>query len=117
MYGQGQQLAAGDGQVLAWRQNSYFNRDWRHFCSHQHTPSALEDSSPGVVLGKDGAYIAWNIFEDYATKGSLICKEVVKAVLDTLLSSSKTLSTTLPAQGVVTLMRQPHSSQIGRAHV
>ncbi|MHC1695956.1 MAG: beta-galactosidase trimerization domain-containing protein [Eubacteriales bacterium] len=111
MYGQGQQIALTNGQVLAWRQNSYFNRDWRHFCSHQHTPSALEDSSPGVVLGNDGAYIAWNIFEDYATKGSLICKEVVKAVLDTLLGESKTLSTTLPAQGVVTLMRQPDSSR------
>jgi hypothetical protein len=45
------------------------------------------------------------VFEDYAAKGSLILKETVIHALNRLLPE-KTLTTTLPAQGVVTLQDQ-----------
>jgi hypothetical protein len=59
-----------------------------------------------MVEGKHGIYIAWNVFEDYATKGSLILKQTVHYALDRLLGEKKTLATSLPTQGVVTLQEQ-----------
>ncbi|MDF2713891.1 MAG: hypothetical protein K0R28_816 [Paenibacillus sp.] len=52
-----------------------------------------------------GIYIAWKVFEDYATKGSLALKECVVYALNRLLVN-KTMETSLPAQGVTTLMKQ-----------
>jgi len=34
----------GRAKVLAGRRESYFNRTWEHFCSHQHTPPKTEPS-------------------------------------------------------------------------
>ena len=60
-----------------------------------------------MVQGRDGIYIAWQIFEDYFEKGSLLLKKTVCHALDLLLGEDKTLTTNLPAQGIVTLMDQP----------
>jgi hypothetical protein len=59
-----------------------------------------------VVCGKDGIYIAWEIFEDYAIKGELIAKQVVCKALDVLLEGEKSLVTNLGSIGVTTLMEQ-----------
>lgn len=106
MYTEGQEIkSTSSGTRLGNRENSYFNRDLFTFCSHQHTPSDLHDAGPGMVEGPDGIYIAWNMFEDYATKGSLPVKEILCYALDRLLMH-KTLHTNLPAQGVTTLQAQ-----------
>lgn len=107
-YSQGQcvELTSGSS-ILGHREFPYFNREAFRFCSHQHTPSALKDSGPGMVESKNGIYIAWNVFEDYAVKGSLALKETVFYALDRLLGQKKTLHTNLPAQGVVTFTYQP----------
>ncbi|MBE6617694.1 MAG: beta-galactosidase [Ruminococcaceae bacterium] len=94
------------GEVLATRENPYFNRTTFNFCSHQHTPNDKSCSTPAITVGKDGAYISTEIFSEYATKGSLISKHLVNHVIDTLLGDNKTVITNLPAQGVVTLMDQ-----------
>jgi len=104
-YGEGQQVALNGGTELGARQNPYFNRDAFRFCSHQHTPNSFEYGGPGMVESDHGIYIAWNVFEDYAAKGSLIVKETVLYALNRLLPA-KTLRTGLPAQGVVTLQHQ-----------
>lgn len=93
-------------EQMGWLQKSYFNRDLLHFCSHQHAPCAGENTSPAIIEGKDGAYIAWNIFTDYATKGELSSKEIFGHVLNHLLDDCKTLETNLPSQGVVTIQEQ-----------
>ena len=105
-YGEGQCLELAGGTVLGEREDPYFNRDTFHFCSHQHTPSSGKSGGPGMVEGPDGICFAWNVFEDYATKGSLILRETVLYALHRLLPV-KTLETNLPAQGIVTLMKQP----------
>lgn len=106
MYTEGQEIkSTSSGTRLGSRENSYFNRDLFTFCSHQHTPSDLQDAGPGMVEGPDGIYIAWNLFEDYAIKGSLPVKEILCYALDRLLMH-KTLHTNLPAQGVTTLQAQ-----------
>ncbi|QHW32990.1 beta-galactosidase [Paenibacillus rhizovicinus] len=106
MYADGQEVELSDGgQPLGTRENSYFNRDIFTFCSHQHTPNTGQPAGPGMTEGKDGIYIAWNVFEDYASKGSLALKETVLYALNRLLPE-KTLATSLPAQGIVTLQKQ-----------
>jgi len=105
-YGKGQKIALAGGTELGHREDPYFNRDMLHFCSHRHTPNSGRNGGPGIVESKNGIYIAWNIFEDYATSGSLILKKTVIYALNRLLTGQKTLETNLPAQGIVTLMQQ-----------
>ncbi|MBR5818227.1 MAG: beta-galactosidase trimerization domain-containing protein, partial [Clostridia bacterium] len=95
-----------DGEILAYSRNSFFNRTREHFCSHRHTPYECVNNAPGITVGKDGAYIAWDIFTEYAKVGSYVVKEAVIKVVDKLLGEKKTLKTNLPSGGVVTLNRQ-----------
>jgi len=104
-YSDGQKVELTDGTELARREEPYFNRSVFAFCSHQHTPNSNKYGGPGMVESKIGIYIPWKIFEDYATKGSLILKEVVLYALSRLIPK-KSLVTNLPAQGVTTLMEQ-----------
>lgn len=104
-YSQGQRISVKDGEILGHREDPYFNRDVFTFCSHKHTPSSGV-TSPGMVEGKNGIYFAWAVFEDYATSGSLPLKEAVHYAIDRLLGENKSLNTNLPAQGIVTLMKQ-----------
>ena len=105
MYGNGEKIRC-IGNELGIRENPYFNRTRAHFCSHQHTPNSCEYGGAGMTEGKDGIYIAWNIFADYAQSGELHLKQMAIFALDRLLDSAKTLKTNLPAQGIVTLMKQ-----------
>ena len=77
----------------------------KNFCSHRHTPNNPEDKEPAIVEGKAGIYIGWNIFEEYAVKGSLHTKRIVCALIDRLLTEPS-VKTNLPAQGVITLMEK-----------
>ena len=105
MYGNGEKIRC-IGNELGIRENPYFNRTRAHFCSHQHTPNSCEYGGTGMTEGKDGIYIAWNIFADYAQSGELHLKQMAIFALDRLLDTAKTLKTNLPAQGIVTLMKQ-----------
>jgi hypothetical protein len=105
-YSQGQKVELAGGTELGNREQPYFNRDVFTFCSHQHTPNALNHDGPGMVESANGIYFAWNVFEDYATKGSLALKECVLFALNRLLAAP-TIRTSLPAQGITTLMKQP----------
>lgn len=106
MYSEGQNISLTDAVELGSAENSYFNRDIFSFCSHRHTPCTNKYASPGMSKNKNGIYMAWNVFEEYATKGSLCLKEMFVFALDALLDDKKILTTSLPAQGVVTLMEQ-----------
>ena len=108
MYSQHYQIEQtdADAQVLGVSRLPFFNRERGYFCSHQHTPFVTEDRTPGVVIGKQGGYIAWDIFSEYADKGSIILKEIVLRTIDTLLGEDKTLCTNLPSAGVITLNEQ-----------
>lgn len=94
------------GDLIANREDPYFNRERNHFCSHMHAPSSGKSGGAGMTYGKNGIYVAWKIFQDYATSGSLHLKHIIVYALNMLLESQKTITTNLPAQGIVTLMRQ-----------
>lgn len=103
-YSKGRRIANIDGEELAIREDPYFNREASNFCSHQHTPGSFKYGGPGIVRKNNLIYIAWNVFEDYAVKGSLFLKEVVLYALSELLKDDRVFSTDLPAQGIATLM-------------
>lgn len=107
MYSDGQRVKLlPEGTELGCRENPYFNRDLFTFCSHLHAPSAKEYGGPGMTEGNDGIYIAWQVFHDYAVKGSLILKEMVLHAIGRLLGNHSTMTTNLPAQGITTLQHQ-----------
>ena len=106
MYAQGEKVKNVNGTEWGIRENPYFNRSVFRFSSHLHTPSDCKNAGSAIVEGKDGIYIAWQVFEDYAVNGSLILKEMVKFALDRLLADRKMIETNLPAQGIVTLAQQ-----------
>lgn len=106
MYTDCQKIKASDGKVLAEAVSPYFNRTAEHFCSHQHTPSSGRADGAGIASGKDGIYIAWNIFSDYAQKGEFIAKKTVMQCIDLLLGDEKVLVTNLCSMGVATLFEQ-----------
>lgn len=94
------------GDILADRENPYFNRSLAHFCSHQHAPNNPAELFPAITKGKDGIYISSEIFNEYREKGSYISKNIVLKAIDELLGNTKTITTDLPAQGIITLMEQ-----------
>lgn len=103
---QGYRINPVSCEVLGNRQDPYFNRTFEHFCSHQHTPNEVGTEEAAMTENKNGIYISWSIFEEYANRGSYIYKLMVKYALDKLLGDAKTVKTNLPAQGVVTLTKQ-----------
>ncbi|MFC5403619.1 family 10 glycosylhydrolase [Cohnella soli] len=109
-YSQGQKVALKGGKELGNREDPYFNRGL-HAYYFSHTPNSRNNAGPGMIESANGIYLAWNAFEDYAENGSLFVKEVVLGALDRLLADRKTLWTSLPAQGVVTLQHQNKESR------
>jgi len=107
MHCQGMKLENVTGEVFARRQAPYFNRTWAHFSSHRQTPNDVSaELQPAAVFKGNVAYIGWNIFEEYATVGSLISKELVLHAVNRLLGEERTVFAGIPDRGVVTVTRQ-----------
>ena len=105
------ELTDESAKVLAYGKEPFFNRAPEHFCSHRHTPYTTDKGTPGIVIGKDGAYIAWNIFSEYADIGCYSAKEAVIKTIEELIGENKTLRTSLPSTGVVSLTEQEDKSR------
>ena len=66
MYLRGSHVEARPGTtVLAWTRTPYFERSWRHFISHRHTPSNGEKGSAAVTQAGRYLYFAHPIFAQY----------------------------------------------------
>ena len=79
-------------EVLAESQAPYFNRTWRHYCSHQHAPSCGEAVGPAVVeravgAGADAGRCVWfahPVFSTYQRFAPRWVRGAVGAALDRL---------------------------------
>ena len=112
MYERGHLIEVQDGvEVVANMQDSYFNRSFRRFCSHRNTPNDPESIMPGAVISGNVGYIAWNIFDEYRVHGAFHHKQIVCDMIDKMLGDSKTLTTDLGSNGVVTLMEQKNENR------
>ena len=75
MYTKGMPVAT-TGQVLADGYASYFDRTYKHFCSHRQTPSSGKKSTPAVVQSAKHIYFAHPIFTQYRQNAPLWCKHL-----------------------------------------
>jgi hypothetical protein len=111
MYQRGLHVApARKATVLARVESPYFDRTWRHFCSHAHTPSSGKIAPyPGAVLHAVGKgrciYFAHPIFTQYHDNAPRWCKQLVANAID-LLMPARALSTTGPSSLIASLTHQ-----------
>ncbi len=112
IYGASERVHLTEGDLLASLKLPYFARTAEHFCSHRHAPAAPEKVGVGIAIGKEGAYIAAQIFRDYAMIGTQFVKQAFCTLLDRCLGNQKTLRVPLPTQGVATLMEQPAENRL-----
>ncbi len=107
-YDTAQRVTATGAQVLAQILPPYFNRSYRHFSSHQHTPDDPNAAPLGTAVTLHGrlAYVAYPIFRMYGAAGQPLYRHVIRGLLSRLLPDP-VLSTTLPTAGRASLTRQP----------
>lgn len=107
MYRRGLQVApTGDAQVLAQAQVPYFNRTWRTFCSHRHTPTSGLVGYPAVVGNGPCIYFAHPIFSQYADNAPLWCKQLVANAIAALMPA-ELVQADAPSSLLVALNEQP----------
>ncbi len=102
-----QRINVTSGQSLGQVFDPYFNRNYKHFCSHQHTPYRPEASGydAGVIKGAI-AYLAHPVFSIYRWNGTLPQRELALGAIHALLGDSRTVKTNLPSGGRITVRRQ-----------
>lgn len=72
--------------VLAKTEVPYFNRSWRHFCSHLHTPNSGQESPhPAAVRAGNTIYFSHPIFTQYYQNAPRWCKTLMDNALRLLL--------------------------------
>jgi len=86
MYMRGMEVEAEAGsEVLADVKVPYFNRTYKHFCSHRHTPSSGKIGYPGIVRKGNAIYFIHPIFAQYDKNAPKWCKKLFLNALDMLL--------------------------------
>jgi hypothetical protein len=108
MYLRSRRIRATTGRSLGEIYDPYFNRTYRHFCSHQHAPPRPEASGfdCGILHGNI-AYLSHPVFSLYRTYGAVAYREYVAKVIAKLLGDQATLETNLPSTARVSLNHQP----------
>lgn len=105
MYERAQRVKVTDAEVLAEAWRPYFNREWRHFCSHQHTPPAEPAGYPAAIRKGRVLYFAHPVFTNYRNKGQQLARDYVwRLIADTY--GRLDVEVGLPSAGRVSLMRQ-----------
>ncbi|RED55291.1 alpha-amylase family protein [Cohnella lupini] len=88
MYAKGVELTAGAGStVLAKTVRPYFDRTYRHFCSHRQTPSSGIEGTDAIVRGGNGRtiYFAHPLFSQYNRNAPRWCKQFVLNAIEMLI--------------------------------
>lgn len=109
----------GKHELMASMQDSYFNRSLRRFCSHANTPNNPESLgfgagifSSSLIYTNNIGYIAWNVFTEYCEHGAYHAKKIVLDMIERLIGETKTVTTNLPSNGVITLMEQTEKNRL-----
>ena len=114
---QGAQVTAEPGaRVLARSGAPYFNRTWRHFCSHQYTPMDRATDQPVIVQKGDVIYVARPLFREYAESSRRVHRQVLGNCLKRLLPRPLVGANNLPSTAVVTVRQQGHDLIVHLLH-
>jgi hypothetical protein len=107
MYQPSEQIRLTGGQSLGAVHDPYFDRTPRHFSGHVNAPSKLDptDYAAGVTKGAF-TYLAHPIFSCYHQAGAVAMLEIAEKVIAQALGAPRTITTTLPRAGRVTVRHQ-----------
>jgi len=112
MYLRSQRIRVTSGESLGRIYDPYFNRTYRHFCSHQHTPFREDPSEFACGVRKGSiVYLAHPVFSLYRTYGAVAYREYITRVIASLLGPEATLEVSLPSTARVTLNRQESANR------
>ncbi len=95
-------------EVLAKVWKPYFNRTYKHFCSHRHTPVEGPTDFAGIVKNGSVIYFAYPIFGMYQRHGAIVYKQFVLNSLELLLKD-KLVKTDAPTTAHITLNHQENN--------
>ena len=105
LYERAQRVRVRDAEVLAEAWRPYFNREWHHFCSHQHTPPAEPAGYPAAIRKGRILYFAHPVFTNYRNKGQQLARDYVwRLISDTY--GRLDVEVGLPSGGRASLLRQ-----------
>ena len=108
MYSRYPRLRVTTGRSLGDVIEPYFERSWRHFCSHQHAPPRREAS--GFACGVEQGGVMWlpmDICRAYRKLGPVVVKDFALACIRSMLGGAIGLRANLPSTARVTLTEQP----------
>ncbi len=113
MYARGMDVSPLAGSdVLIYNTNSYFDRRYKHFCSHKQTPSSGEQGSPAIVQNGNMIYFSHPIFRMYYDKAPWWCKQIFINAIQ-MLMGDPVIKTDAPSTAIVTLNEQlQHNRQV-----
>jgi len=112
MYRKGLEVVPADGAtVLARVAMPYFNRTYRHFCSHRHTPSSAQPGYPAVVQRGRVVYFAHPIFTQYAQNAPRWVKQLLLNAVDILLPDPL-VRTDAPSTAITALNAQQRENRL-----
>lgn len=98
--------------ILAMKKDPYFDRSWKAFCSHQHTPDAELSPYPAVTATSGIAWFAHNIFARYRHYGQPLYRDYFEAALRYLLPHGLPVESNLPTGGRVGIMNQKSQKRL-----
>ncbi len=109
MYERGFELEPMKGaKVLADVWKPYFERSYKHFCSHFHTPAESPAGYPGIVANDNIAYIGYPIFGMYKRHGARVYRDMVVNAIKLLIpDEEKLITTNAPTTADITINYQP----------
>ena len=105
IYEHAQRVRLRDADLLADAWRPYFNRTFRHFCSHQHTPPSEPAGYPAALRKGSILYFAHPVFTAYRNKGQQLLRDYVWDLIAHVYGR-RDLEVWLPSSGRVSLMRQ-----------
>ncbi|MCF6174646.1 MAG: hypothetical protein L3J71_02645 [Victivallaceae bacterium] len=112
MYMRANRIKVTTGRSLGKIYEPYFNRTFRHFSSHQHTPYKTEASEYDCgVLNGNILYLAHPIFSTYRGFGAVAYKAYCQKALKMLLDDDITVTSNLPSTARLTLNEQPEEQR------
>ncbi len=113
MYMKSQRIKVTDGKSLGVVHDPYFNRNYKHYCSHQHAPARAETSGYdcGVINAAGNImYLAHPVFSIYRAFGAVSYQEYVVNAIRTFLGDP-TAEATLPSTARLSLTEQTAESR------
>jgi len=111
MYMRGLDVAPlGGTEILMFKIEPYFDRTWRHFCSHRQTPSSGRKGGPAAIRKGRCVYFSHPVFSQYDRNAPRWCRQIVLNALNLVLREPL-LRASGPTTMIATVTEQPEQKR------